>query len=53
MLVPMWILVLANIYFGIDTSLSVGAADAAAQLLTQSSPPLSTEVSVDAGGLPR
>lgn len=36
MLVPMWILVLANIYFGIDTSLSVGAADAAAQWLTES-----------------
>ncbi len=37
MLVPMWILVLANIYFGIDTSVSVGAADAASQWLTQPS----------------
>lgn len=35
MLVPMWILVIANIYFGIDTSLSVTAADAASQWLTQ------------------
>ena len=38
MLIPMWILVLANIYFGIDTSLSVSAADAAAQWLTQTTP---------------
>jgi len=36
MLVPMWGLVIANIYFGIDTSLSVTAADSAAQWLTQS-----------------
>jgi len=36
MLVPMWILVLANIYFGIDTSVSVTAAESAAQALTQS-----------------
>lgn len=35
MLIPMWILVLANVYFGIDTSLSVTAADSAAQWLTQ------------------
>ncbi len=35
MLVPMWILVLANIYFGIETSVSVSAADAASQWLTQ------------------
>jgi multicomponent Na+:H+ antiporter subunit D len=38
MLIPMWVLVLANIYFGIDTSLSVSAADAAAQWLTQTTP---------------
>ncbi len=38
MLIPMWILVLANIYFGIDTSLSVGAADVASQWLTESAP---------------
>ncbi|WP_111979987.1 monovalent cation/H+ antiporter subunit D family protein [Algibacillus agarilyticus] len=38
MLIPMWILVIANIYFGIDTSLSVTAADTAAQWLTQSIP---------------
>ncbi|WP_435273680.1 monovalent cation/H+ antiporter subunit D family protein [Psychrobium sp. nBUS_13] len=35
MLIPMWVLVLANIYFGIDTSVTVGAADAAAQWLSQ------------------
>lgn len=32
-LIPVWVLVLANIYFGIDTSLSVGVAQAAAQSL--------------------
>lgn len=36
MLIPMWILVLANIYFGIDTSISVDAAETASQWLTQS-----------------
>ncbi|WP_286235473.1 monovalent cation/H+ antiporter subunit D family protein [Thalassotalea sediminis] len=35
MLVPMWILVLANIYFGIDTSLTVEAAESAAKSLFQ------------------
>lgn len=35
MLIPMWILVAANVYFGIDTSISVSAADSAAQWLTQ------------------
>lgn len=35
MLVPMWILVLANIYFGIDTSLVVDAANTASQWLLQ------------------
>jgi len=34
-LVPIWILVLANIYFGIDTRLSVSVAEAAAQSLFQ------------------
>jgi len=33
MLVPVWILVGANIYFGIDTDLSVGTARRAAELL--------------------
>ena len=33
MLIPMWILVIANVYFGIDNSLTVGAAEAAAQWL--------------------
>ncbi|WP_394173639.1 monovalent cation/H+ antiporter subunit D family protein [Thalassotalea litorea] len=37
MLVPMWILAVANIYFGIDTSLSVTAADAAANWLFEPS----------------
>jgi multicomponent Na+:H+ antiporter subunit D len=32
-LVPIWILVLANIYFGIDTSLTVGISKLAAQSL--------------------
>lgn len=34
MLIPMWILVFANIYFGIDTSLTVEAASSASQWLT-------------------
>jgi multicomponent Na+:H+ antiporter subunit D len=33
MLVPVWVLVLANIYFGIDTELSVSAARLAAETL--------------------
>ncbi len=33
MLVPMWMLVGANVYFGIDTDLTVGTARAAAELL--------------------
>lgn len=33
MLIPMWILVIANIYFGIDTSLTVGTAEHAASFL--------------------
>jgi multicomponent Na+:H+ antiporter subunit D len=37
MLIPMWLLVIANIYFGIDNSLTVGAAEAAAQWLTNPS----------------
>lgn len=32
-LVPIWTLVIANVYFGIDTRLSVGVAEAAAQSL--------------------
>ena len=32
-LIPIWTLVIANIYFGIDTRLSVGVAEAAAQSL--------------------
>jgi len=35
MLAPMWALVLANIYFGIDTSLTTEAASAASELLFQ------------------
>ncbi len=37
MLVPMWILVIANLYFGIDTSLTTDAASAAAQWLFENS----------------
>ncbi len=33
MLIPMWFLVLANVYFGIDTGLTVGVAEKAAALL--------------------
>jgi multicomponent Na+:H+ antiporter subunit D len=33
MLVPMWVMVLANFYFGIDTKLSVGVATRAAKFL--------------------
>lgn len=33
MLIPMWLLVIANLYFGIDTSLTTGAAISAAQQL--------------------
>ena len=33
LLVPTWILVLANIYFGVDTTLTVGVADTAAKVL--------------------
>jgi len=35
MLAPMWVLVIANIYFGIDTSLTTDAASSAAQWLFQ------------------
>ena len=38
MLIPMWILVLANFYFGIDTSVTVEAADSAAKWLTNAPP---------------
>lgn len=33
MLIPTWILVLASLYFGLDTRLTVGVADTAARLL--------------------
>jgi multicomponent Na+:H+ antiporter subunit D len=33
LLIPTWVLVLANIYFGIDTDLTVGVAEAAVKLL--------------------
>jgi len=33
MLLPLWALILANLYFGIDTSLSVGVAMQAADWL--------------------
>lgn len=34
MLIPMWILVFANVYFGIDNSFTVSAAESAVQWLT-------------------
>jgi multicomponent Na+:H+ antiporter subunit D len=37
MLLPMWILVLSNIYFGIDTSLTTQAASSASEWLFQNS----------------
>ena len=37
-LMPIWILVIANIYFGIDTRLSVQVAEAASQSLFGVSP---------------
>lgn len=33
LLIPMWLLVIANIYFGFNTELTVGVADTAARLL--------------------
>jgi multicomponent Na+:H+ antiporter subunit D len=33
MLIPMWVLVLANIYFGFNTELTVGTAEQAVKLL--------------------
>lgn len=41
MLLPMWVLVIANIYFGIDTRLTTDAAQAASQLLIQDSTQIS------------
>ena len=35
MLVPMWILAIANIYFGIETSITTEAASSASQWLFQ------------------
>ena len=33
LLIPMWILVLANVYFGFNTELTVGTAEQAVKLL--------------------
>jgi len=38
MLIPLWFLVLANVYFGLDTSLTTGAARFAAQQLLGAGP---------------
>lgn len=38
MLIPAWLLILATIYFGIETSLPVGVAEQAAQFLFENSP---------------
>jgi multicomponent Na+:H+ antiporter subunit D len=34
MLVPLWVLVIANVYFGVNTEVSVGLARQAAAVLT-------------------
>jgi multicomponent Na+:H+ antiporter subunit D len=38
LLLPMWLLVIANLYFGIDTRLTIGAAESAARVLMGSGP---------------
>ena len=38
MLIPAWVLILATIYFGIETSLTVGVAEQAARFLFENSP---------------
>ena len=43
MLAPMWILVIANLYFGIDTSLTTDAASAAAAWLFESTQALESQ----------
>ena len=37
-LLPLWLLLLANFYFGIDTSLTIGVAETTAQQLLGVSP---------------
>jgi len=37
-LVPTWILITANVYFGIDTGLTVGIAEKAASVLMAGAP---------------
>ncbi len=43
MLVPMWVLVIANLYFGIDTSLTTEAAGKAAEWLFENSQALESQ----------
>ena len=38
LLVPTWILIAANVYFGIDTGLTVGIAEKAALVLMANAP---------------
>ena len=38
MLIPAWLLIIASIYFGIDSSLSLGIAEEAARYLFEASP---------------
>lgn len=38
LLLPMWVLVVANLYFGIDTRLTIGAAEQAATVLMRFNP---------------
>jgi len=44
MLLPMWVLVIANIYFGVDTSLTTEAAKNASEILFQNSTEISALV---------
>jgi multicomponent Na+:H+ antiporter subunit D len=44
MLVPMWVLVIANIYFGVDTSLTTEAANSASEWLFQTNNILENKV---------
>jgi multicomponent Na+:H+ antiporter subunit D len=47
MLAPMWTLVLANIYFGIDTSLTTEAARSASEWLFQTTTLSTSQLSID------
>lgn len=52
MLAPMWLLVLANVYFGVDTSLPTEAASSAADWLFNHSADNADVTASDAGAMP-